>query len=251
METNYMENQVDQDVAQPMTFFARLKGIFISPVQIFENIKYYPKMLFPLIYASVISMITVIISMPLIQLKQDKMYSLIFEKYGVDLSQAQSAMTGQFTIIFSVALTPVGIIIAWLIGSLFIWILSKMLKGKANIKKILSLNAHVMMLTATGTLLAAPIGLLLKTDVNVFSLAVLFPNGAIDSFMYNVLQSMELFGIWGAVITAIGLAVINDFSKAKGYITSFVIYIMTVLYSAASLTMTFWMYDLMFNKGMM
>lgn len=106
------------------------------------------------------------------------------------------------------------------------------------------------MVTSIGAVLGSAVGLLLHTDILVFSLAVLFPQGDMASFGFNVMQMMEVFSIWGAVLTAIGLSVLCQWSKTKSYIVSFLLFILGVLFSAASTTSVFWMYDMMSKNGL-
>ncbi len=244
-----LNSQVSQQQPNEMGFIEKLIGIFVNPVKVFKDIKNNPKILMPFIFVSILTIIVAYISMPLTELTQEKLSMLTLERYGVDLMQEQD--TSGAISRWSILLAPVGVLVGWLIGSFFLWIMCKILRGKANMKQVLSLNIHVMMLTTIGTLIAAPFGLFLNTDVSVFSLAILFPNGTMESFGYNMLYTLNLLGIWGTIITAMGLAVINEFSNTKGYIASIIIYVLSILLAAASLTSTFWMYDFMQNQGML
>ncbi|KAE9637144.1 YIP1 family protein [Defluviitalea raffinosedens] len=218
MESNLNLQPVAEE--QPLGFLSKLVKIFTSPTEVLENISHYPKILMPLIYSSVIMIITYFIRMPLLEITQKKVSDLYLQKYGIDMSQNLQASDSINYI--SAFLAPISIIVMWAIGGLFLWLLVKIFGGKSSVKQILSLYAHVMMISVTGSLIAAPIGLLLNTDIIIFSPVVFMPNGDISSFLYNFLMLAEVFSIWSMIIAGLGISILNEFSKVKGIVISMI-----------------------------
>ncbi len=247
METNLEMQKVEE--TKPMSFFEKLIGIFVSPTKVFENIKEYPKMLWPIVFVSMVTMLTGLVRMPLLEITLQRTNNMYMERYNMDLASMQAGAEGASEIgnIVGIALSPITVCILWAMGSVILWGISKLFKGKADLKQILSLNAHVMMLSGIGALLAAPLGLLLQTDISVFSLGILLMDIDPTSFIHNLAQMIDIFGIWTTVLTAFGLSIISDFTKLRGYILSFLLYIGGVLFAATAASATYWILDRTMN----
>lgn len=230
---------------QPLGFLSKLIKIFISPSQVMENILYYPKILMPLIYASIIMITTYFLKLPLLDITQKKVSDIYFEKYGIDISQNMQSSNSMYYI--NGFLTPLTIILVWIIGGLFLWLLVKIFGGKSSVKQILSLYAHIMIISITGTLIAAPIGLLLNTDIVIFSPAVFMPNGDITTFLYNFLMLTEVFTIWSMIVAGLGISIINEFSKMKGMIIAILHLLLGNAFSAVMATLPYIMMNLFQN----
>lgn len=225
--------------AKSMSFPQKAVKIFTSPVQVMKDIKDNPKVLTPLIFLSILAIFIFLLSAPITQIALSKMNSLMLEKYGI--SMPQTSTNSAVGVIFA----PVGLILGLLVGSFFLWLFSKIFGGAAKFKQIFSVNSHAMIITYIFTLISVPICVMLNTDVNPFSLAILMPNGAIDSFVYDIMYSITVFGVWQALVVAVGLYVVNDFSKTKGYLISISVYVLSIVITASSMMTPFWVQNMM------
>jgi hypothetical protein len=235
---------------KPMNFFQKLIKIFTAPSEVLQDIKESPKFLFPFIYVFVVTVITKILQRPMIELQQQEIQNLYLEKYGVDIfSLSQKGLMNSNSIVVNIFGTLIGLWVAWLISSAFLLLISKILKGEATYKQLLSLVIHAGMLTSTLILITTPIDLILNSSSTVFSLSVLYPGGNMTSFLYNILNSMTLFSIWAVILKGMGLYILNDFSKRKGYLTSIFSYIVSTFFAAGSASVSFWIIDMLYRQG--
>lgn len=233
-----------------MNFFQKLIKIFTVPSEVIQDIKESPKFILPFIYVFVVTVITKIIQRPMIELQQQEIQNLYLERYGVDIfSLSQKGLINSNSIVTNVFGSLIGLWVVWLISSVFLLIVSKILKGKSTYKQLLSLVIHAGMLTSTLTLIATPVDLLLNRSSTVFSLSVLYPGGNMTSFLYNILSAMTLFSIWAVIFKGMGLYILNDFSKKKGYLASVFLYIFSILFAAGSASMSFWIFDMLYRQG--
>lgn len=227
-----------------MGFFEKVLKIFTSPTQVFTELKDNPKVLQPILFLIVLSILVVAISGPVNQIVQTKMLTLMSEKYGMNIPQT-SVASGSSSIIIGAVFAPVGLLIGLLFISLLYWAFSKALKGKSTYKQVFCVAVYSSIITYVFSLISIALCLLMNTDVNPLSFGVLFPNGTYDSFVYDLLISITLYGIWAAIVSAIGLAVVNEFSKVKGYVITFSFYILGVLFSASAAMMPFLLQGMM------
>jgi len=239
-------------VKKPMNIFQKVIKVFVAPSEVLQDIKGNPRILLPFIYVLVITALTTILQKPMIELQQQEISYLSLERYGVDmLSLSEKGLVKNQSFWVSIFSIPITIWVGWLISSLFLLILSKIFKGKSTYKQLLSLVIHTGVLTSTLFLIATPIDLLLGRSSTVFSLSILYPGGNMTSFLYNVLSAMTLFSIWAVIFQGMGLYILNEFTKKKGYITATLIYIGKILFAAGAASMTFWMFDILYKQGMM
>lgn len=223
-----------------MIFLKNVVNIFTNPAAVMKDISESdkPKMLMPLLYSFIISMIVTFLQNPITQEMQQNMNDLFISKYGTSIPNIEKSMTTSFDI-KTILIGAAGFLAVWLFSSFVLWVLCKIFKGKITYKKVLSVKAHTYMIVTTGALISIAIQLLLKLHVSPFSMANLFPSGKFDNFLYDLLYNIDLFGIWEAVVVAIGLYIINDFAKIKSYIAVFTIYILKIFFGAYSLVSIF------------
>lgn len=239
-------------IVKKMNVLQKLTRIFIAPADVIHEIKEKPEFLLPFLYVFIIKAITGVLQRPMGELQQEEMVRLSIERYGVNLfSTSNAGISTNQSFWIGILLLPITLWIGWLIGSFFVWIISKIIKGKSTYQQVLSLLIHISMLTATVTLLVTPIDLLLQNSTTIFGLSILYPSGDMTSFIYNALNLMTLPSIWGAALTGIGLSIINEFSQKKGYIVAIILYIITILLGAGSVSMSFWILDIVTKQGLM
>jgi len=225
-------------------FMKKVIKIFTSPTQVFTEIKENPKVLKPILFLIVASIVVVLLSGTVNQIAQTKMMNLMVEKYDMNIPQ-NTQTNNQTTMIIGAVFTPVMLLIVLSFSALLYWALSKMLKGKATYKQVFCVCAYSSIIMYVFSIVSVIICTILNTDVNPFSLAVFIPNGSYDSFLYDLLMSINLIGVWSTIVSAIGLSIVNEFNKAKGYWITFSIYILGALISAGSAMIPFMLQGMM------
>jgi hypothetical protein len=127
--------------------------------------------------------------------------------------QAYAAMERQARIgpYMAIAFTPVGIIVMTVIfAGLYFVVFNVILGGTASFKQVMSVTGHGGVIAALGVLLAAPVQYLQGTmsTMGPFTLSALVPMLDESSFLARFLGFLNVFSIWGAIVTAIGFSVL-------------------------------------------
>ncbi|MBO0960446.1 YIP1 family protein [Neobacillus sp. MM2021_6] len=193
-----------------------LVGMFTSPGLQFERIKGNPKIWVPLILISIIY----VIGMTLMALSMD-VEALIDS--GVPEDQAEIvlaitkvtiAVTGIFAPIFGV-----------LISSVIQLIIAKIANATVTFKQLFSMNTYIMIIGAIGLLvnMAIRFGIGGNPEIYLTSLA-----GLLNSEKAGVLGSFEVFGIWGVILTALGLHKTAQFSKGLAWTIAIVFFLLQI-----------------------
>lgn len=243
----YEETEVYVEQTRKMGIFEKLKYLFISPSKAFENLKDHPNMLSAILITFVISIITSLISINIVNLASEKQTMIMSQISGMEIPYQAVSLNAKYIITILIA-TPITISISWLLSTFFLWLLNKIFGGKVNFSMMLSFQAHILMFTYIVGLIAVIPQILMNTDMNFFSFSILYPNGDLSNFLYNILRSTSLTTIWFAIVTAIGLSIVSGYDKTKGYIVSAIYYILNILVLAGTLTLPFIMFNLLNNS---
>jgi hypothetical protein len=235
----------------------RLMSIFVSPVELMKNIKVYPAVLVPLILCVLISLATLPLLMRYSDIQTRALSLISLERYGVDYFNILTAVDEDETIVAQTTVDTItlatNIVTAVLTPALYsffaalgLFILTKIARGKVQLKQYFSMYVHLYVITAIGILVMTALGVALNTTLDVTSLAAAFmPLGNITMLVFNVLSSISLFNVWVTVLTVIGVRVINDFTWKRAVIIVFAAFAFSVAFSAVSMSATFFTFDML------
>ena len=124
---------------------------------------------------------------------------------------------------------PIGIGIALLIVGAVLWILTSIFAGEAKFGTLMSIAAYcavpsivLLGLASAGVLMMKGVGAVTSPadmQPSVGSLIMLFPDA--HGFAGGILRGLNIFAVWGSVLTAIGITVTHKTSKGTGYAIAF------------------------------
>jgi hypothetical protein len=182
-----------------------LLGMFSSPGVQFERIKQNPKIWVPLIIVSILYVI-----------------GTIFMALSVD----ESILAGQNIPVDNVELalmiTKVTVAITGIISPIFgVLIISalqlaiaKIANSSVSFKQLFSMNTFIMIIGATGLILNMAIRYAIGGNFTIYITSLA---GVLNQEKAGFLGSIEVFGLWGVVLTAIGLHKTAQFSKGLAW----------------------------------
>lgn len=208
----------ETNVRKPSLF-----GIIWSPSEQFERIKDKPKIWAPL---GIVTLLF-ILGMWLTSLGLDLSLEGIPEE---DLEIAQAV--GTVTLMIAGIISP---IIGAFISTLIYLLISKIPGSNVTFKQLFSMNTHLMMISAL-SILVNGIGIALFGGNSEILFTSLGSIVEVDGAMSGLFNSIEVFQIWGVILTAIGLNKVADFSKGLAWTVSiafFVISVITAMVGAA------------------
>ncbi len=194
-----------------------LLGIVTSPIETLERIKQQPKVLLPLIIVIIISSLAAYLSV----LSVD--YSIVEEELGAE----GAAYVGAFTTVGALVSGIIGGLITLLISALILFAIVKIAGKQIRFKQMFSMTVFISLVTSIGTLLNAIIlyfvgGGDITNQVFTSLNSIVGAEGALGAF----LSSIEIFGIWGTILTAFGLHHVGQLSKGASWTISIVLFIL-------------------------
>ena len=197
--------------------FARLVGVVFSPKATMERLVASPRVLGALLVGGMI----VGLSTGLPQLTESGKQAAIdaqvqqTERFtGRQVSEEQLSLMERTmpyrawgTIIATPFFTAIGCL---LFAGLYFVIFNVVLGGTAEFKQVMAVISHSLFITALGVAAGAPIQYLQGTanPMGPFTLGALLPMLDETSFLARMLGFINVFGLWGTLVTAIGLGVL-------------------------------------------
>jgi hypothetical protein len=202
-----------------MSALMDLLRVLWEPGPVFERVREKPSFWWPFLGLCVVQMVIAGFQLPFTKaLMQARMAS----------APAGSPDPSKFAAI-GIIFVPIGIGIALLIGGLILWILTSIFSGEAKFATIMSVTAYASVpsivllgLASMGVLMMKGAGAVSSPadmQPSVGSLVMLFPDA--HGFAGGILRGLNIFAIWGAIITAIGISTTHKTSKGTGYAVAF------------------------------
>jgi len=235
----------------PMSYIERIISVFIAPGRLAENIREFPKLGAPALLLFIVSTLSAVMSTQIVPIITNAQSVALAERYGMDyinLTQAISNVMEQAAWVIYLSAwggAIIGAFLAVLITALVLKIITLVLRGSATYKQYLSLAMHVYLISFIGGIVVILLMLVTNSPMTFTSLApILMPNGNFLDIMYSVLEGIELFSIWAAVVIAIGVKQLNPgFSGNKAVITAAVYFILGLAFIAFSTSIVILTYD--------
>lgn len=188
--------------------------VLYEPTPVFERVRERPSFLLPFLVICAFQIVLYFVNMP-------------FLKAGMAAQMAAAPPGGpdpsKFLWIGAVFI-PVGIGIALVLGGLILWVLVSIFGGEGKFGTLLSVATFasvpsVILLAIVGTAVLQMQGIAEITSPQdmqpALGLDLLVPGA--KGFLGAALKAVNPFGIWGLVLTAIGVSTTHRLSKGTGY----------------------------------
>jgi hypothetical protein len=200
--------------------------VLFEPTAVFERVAQRPRFLVPFLVICAIQIAIYFVNMP-------------FLKAGMAAQMASRPAGGpdpsKFLFIGAFFI-PIGIGIALLLGGLILWVLVSVFGGDGKFGTLLSVSTYaavppVILLAIVGTLVLQLKGVGQITSPQDMQPALgldLLAPGA-KGFIGAALKAVNPFGIWGLVLTAIGVSTTHRLSKGTGYTIATIGFLIGVL----------------------
>jgi membrane protein, antimicrobial resistance system len=194
----------------------KLLGMFTNPGLQFERIKQSPKIWVPLVLISILY----VIGMAFMALSLDA--STLIEQ-GVPEDQVNLVLTiTKVTVAVTGIITP---IFGVLISSAIQLAIARIASSTVSFKQLFSMNTFIMIIGATGLILNMVIRYAIggNPEIYITSLA-----GFLNQEKAGVLGSIEVFGIWSLILTALGLNKTAQFSKGLAWTIAIIFFLISI-----------------------
>ena len=184
----------------------RVFAVFVSPGELFERLRSQPAWGGAVLLAVVLNLATMLL-MPT-ELFVEQIRTGI-EQSGADPSDVPIEMMvtiGRYSAIAVAGLMAV--VIAFAVGAIMFVMFATLLGDDGRYRQYLSVAAHALIVTSVGGLLVAPLRIL-QSDLEVrLSVGTFLPflgDGSLATF----LSMLDLFGLWGVMLAALGATKIH------------------------------------------
>lgn len=257
MKNEFDSNETYKVVTEntkPLKFTERIASLFVSPAKLMENIADNPKVAAAFIVNIILCLLVLPFSQSATRIILEQQALVFTERYGpsfYEVYQMQQAkqLTGVLNYVTTFGISLVGVLIAIVFDAILLIILTKIFKGTAKFLQYVSMLFHISIISAIG-LLVYYIGIVvLKTSLNITSLAaVLMPNGNLTVFLYNILSSITIFTIWKYFLVFLGVKITNGFNAVKSAVIAIISFLIALITAAILASVVVWGYDAIFGQ---
>ena len=217
-----------------MGAFLDLFRVLYEPSAVFGRVTEKTRVIEPMIGLVLIQLILTAFSLPYIR-------ALI--QYQVSQAPAGSAANPALALkigtIAAFIAGPIFLIIILLVAALLLWVLQAVMNGDAQFGKLLSVTAYASITALLGGIVGFVV-LSMRGAESITSGADLRPMLGLNllvpdagKFMTTLLGSINPFGLWGMVLTAIGIKVTHKTTDSAAYTVSVTAFVIGILIASA------------------
>ena len=205
--------------------------IYFAPSKVFNALKEKPQWITPfiivLVVVAVTAAITVSFTREAIMTRQEE----VFEERG--LSEEQIEQAKQFTsgpailissVLSALIFTTILLLLFALVTNLFIPVFG----GEGSFKKVFSVICYSALVTVPAAVLKLIMVAITKSPFVTTSLALVVPNLAKNSFVYQLLAGFDFFILWEMILVAMGISITNNIVRKNAYVLVFLIWIVSI-----------------------
>ena len=208
-----------------------IMDIYFAPSKVFNALKEKPQWLIPfiivLVVVAVAAVATVSLTKEAIMAQQEE----TFQERGLSeeqIEQARQFTSGPVIMISSavgaIMVTALILFIFALVINLFI----PLFGGEGGFKKVFSVICFSAMVVVPAAILKIIMIAITRTPYVTTSLALLVPNLAKTSFVYQLLAGFDFFILWEMILVSMGISITNNVVKKKAYFLVFTVWIISI-----------------------
>ncbi len=182
---------------------ARLLKVFVSPGELFTELRENPA------WFGVLAVSSVLVSLSMFMIPADLWTQLARDQAIQSGGQAPPEAAMAIVRIFGILGGSIGLFIWAFIMTGILWLFFGFFFGdEGKYKQYLSIVSHALFISALGGLLLTPLRILQENIQLTLNLGTFF-TFLEDGYPLRVLRMLELFGLWGMVVMAIGVSKLN------------------------------------------
>lgn len=205
--------------------WSRIGNVFMSPTRAFEGLQTNAGIIVTLLVVTIVLAAASSIPSAKYQgIEQVQVLSqsttippAVIEQMRVQAQTPHYVRTG--------VITPIVIVIVGVIASLLYWLLGGFIFGGKRItfSQVWTVELLGGLIPMVGAVLKVPLMLAKESTMVSFGPAALFSDMGVTSIFYLAMNFLDIFAIWGMIVTGIGLSSAFAFSKGKGITISVVV----------------------------
>lgn len=206
-------------------------NIYSAPSRVFNALKEKPQWITPFIIILVVVAVTAAVTVSLTREAIIARQEEVFEERGLSeeqIEQAKQFTTGPAIVISSVVSAAIFTAILLLVFALITNLFIPLFGGESGFKKVFSVICFSALVAVPAAILKLIMIAITKSPFVTTSLALLVPNLAKTSFVYQLLAGFDFFLLWEMILVAMGITITNNVVKKNAYILVFIIWIASI-----------------------
>ncbi len=209
-----------------LNVFQRIAGVIFSPERLMTDLERKPRVLLGIILNVLTPVILMYGTFPMFRENLRATTEMTLANSGQQLAPEVLDPLVNFTALSTPVIGGIAAGAMLLVQALVIWLITKIFKGQASYKQVLSVFGYSSVISVLGTIVTVAVIHITGTytDTTYTSLASLLPEMK-GNFIYGVAKVVEVFYIWQLVINAIGVAVVSKIDKKKAYLIMALVFI--------------------------
>lgn len=191
--------------------------VFYAPVKLFTALVKHPRVLTPyLVYGVLLVLVMVLMSDMILDMQ---MKSPRFQEQMQAQGQVVTPQVKTFMKMSTIITGSIGYLLVPLIAAgLALFVGNFIFAGQVRYKAVLSVILYGEIIWVVGSLVVAAISFSKGELASPFSLSFLAPEAEFQSPLFALLHKIELFQVWEWIVSGIGLSVLYQVSRARGFI---------------------------------
>lgn len=221
-----MENQVVINSTQDnMGVFKRILNVFLEPQCVFESIKEKSKILVPIIIIGIAYLAITFATMPISENYTRNYLEKIYKSDAFLRSQAQITIDNADSFIDKTMkyqkvasyFSPILILLMILFNAIVFFVLFKILGGVGSFGKTFAAVVYAYFIKILGTIVLS-VSVLITGNIYEYNSPGLLMINDKTSYLFNIINQLDIFNIWYYIVLALGLCIIHKVSTKKGLI---------------------------------
>ncbi len=205
--------------------------IYFSPGKVFTTLKEKSRWVMPLVIVLVVVVLTAVVTVSLTRETIIASQEEVFEERGLSeeqMEQARQVMSGPILMISSAINAALFTVVLLLVFTLVLNLFIPLFDGESGFKRVFSVVCFSSLVAVPAAILKLIMVGMTRSPFVTTSLALLTPNLAKDSFIYQFLAGFDLFVIWEMILVAIGVSIVSNFARKNAYVLVFAIWFASV-----------------------
>jgi len=217
-----------QEAQAPMSFPARLAGIFTAPSLVFEELKRRPTWLAALL---AVTLVTAALNVAVLwsntgETVMRQQLQEATEKSGREVPpEAVDTQIAVLRYLGPASIVVIFPVMTLALSGLVYLIFSVVLGGEGTFKQAFSAYAHTALIGIVGAAVATAMIFLKGNTKSSTAITAFLPFLEENSFVYRFCQGLDLFIIWQLVVLSIGMGIISRMSTRKAATAIFSVYL--------------------------
>jgi len=218
---------VPNSVASDQSVWSRISNVFFSPSKAFEGLQVNKGVIITLVVLTMV--LAAAMSVPIAKYQaQDQVRmmetSTTLPPQVIDQMRQNAQSPGY---IGSAIGAPIAVVVMGLIGALLAWVFGGFILGgqRTGYAKVWTVELLSGLIPLVGGLLKVPLIIAKESTRVSFGPAAFLGNMEPTAIFYWLMSYLDIFAIWGMIVTGFGLAAVFGFSKGKGITISVIVWI--------------------------